>query len=415
MKLLHVTTIKKDFPLFIHHPTLSYLDSTATSLKPLSVIEKEREYYAEYSANVFRGIYKISERATEEYEASRKVVARFIRAADQNEVVFTRNTSESLNLVAYALGRKIVERGDELVTSIMEHHSNFVPWQVLAQETGADFKIMHVTPEGYLDVFDRGKVNLEGVVTRKTKILAITYVSNVTGTINPVKEIIRQAKRINPRIIAVVDAAQAVPHMDVDVQELGCDFLAFSSHKMLGPTGVGVLWGKMEHLSDMYPFLYGGEMISEVHVEKTLFKEPPHKFEAGTPHIAGVSALKEAVAYLEKLGMKAVREHEKQLIAYALKRCHEEFGDFMRILGPVSPEEKGGILAFTFGSIHPHDTAYILDQENVAVRAGNHCAMPLHEFLKIGATTRASFYVYNDTSDVETLVAALKKVQRTLG
>ncbi len=407
--------LKKDFPLFRNDPSLIYLDSTATSLKPMTVIQKESEYYEQYSANVFRGIYKISERATAEYEETRSAVAAFIKAAGPNEVIFTRNTTESLNLIAYGLGRKIVGKGDEIVVSIMEHHSNFVPWQVLAGETMADFKVINVDKEGYLDIRDsHGSIKLEGIITPKTKLLCLTHISNVLGTINPIKEIISQAKKINPTIITVVDAAQSVPHMPVDVQELGCDFLAFSSHKMLGPTGVGILWGRYELLESMYPFLYGGEMISEVHVDRALYKDPPHKFEAGTPDIAGVSALKEAIRYLQKIGMDSIRSHEQMLVAYALGRLKEEFGEDIRILGPTDPSHKGGIVAFTFKTLHTHDVAYILDEQNIAVRAGHHCAMPLHEFMGSPATTRASFYLYNTTDDVEKLIVALKKVDKTL-
>lgn len=415
MRSVDINDIKKDFPLFQKHPRLVYLDSTATSLKPRSVIAKESEYSNEYSANVFRGIYQISERATSEYEETRTIVSKFINARSAKEIVFTRNTTESLNLIAYGLGRKIISSGDEIVVSVMEHHSNFVPWQVLASENMADFKVIGVTSEGFLDIYDKkGELSLEQIITTRTKLLCLTHISNVTGVINPIKEIIALAKKINPDIVTVIDAAQSVPHMKVDVQELGCDFLAFSSHKMLGPTGVGVLYGKYERLNKMYPFLYGGEMISEVHIEKTLYKDPPHKFEAGTPDIAGVSALKEAVKYLTRIGMDEVRHHEQEITDYALKALRSEFGKGIDILGPPDASKKGGVVAFTFGSIHTHDVAYILDEVDVAVRAGNHCAMPLHTFLKKPATTRASFYVYTNTSDVDRLVAALKKVKKLL-
>jgi len=416
MRSVDINDIKKDFPLFQKHPRLVYLDSTATSLKPRIVIAKESEYYNEYSANVFRGIYQISEQATSEYEETRTIVSRFINAKSAKEIVFTRNTTESLNLIAYGLGRKIISAGNEIVVSVMEHHSNFVPWQVLASESNADFKVIGVTPTGFLDIYDKkGKLSLNGIITSRTKLLCLTHVSNVTGVINPIREIIAAAKKINPTIITIIDGAQSVPHMQVDVQYLGCDFLAFSSHKMLGPTGVGVLYGKYELLDDMYPFLYGGEMIDEVFIEKTLYKEPPHKFEAGTPDIAGVSALKEAVAYLTRIGMSSVREHEREITKYAIQSLMGEFGDQIQILGPADAERKGGILAFTFGKIHTHDVAYILDEENIAVRAGNHCAMPLHTFLKKPATTRASFYIYTNTSDVDALVVGLKKVKKMLG
>lgn len=403
-----ISSIRKDFPIFDTNRDLVYLDSTATSLKPRTVIDKLGEYYSRYSANIFRGVYKISEKATEEYEGTRKAVARFIGADRPEEIIFTRNTTESINLIAYSLGRQIIEKESEIVTTIMEHHSNFVPWQVLSGENEAIFKVVDIDDEGFL------LADLDKVINKRTKILALTYVSNVLGTINPIKEIIAKAKKINPGIITVVDAAQAVPHMEVGVKDLGCDFLVFSSHKMLGPTGVGVLWGRYKLLDEMYPFMYGGEMISEVYVDRTEFKAPPHKFEAGTPAIAEVIALKSAVSYLESMGMKNVREHEKQLTAYALSKLQENFGDRIKILGPQDPGKRGGVIAFTFGKYHPHDIASILDEEGIAVRAGHHCAMPLHGRLKVDASLRASFYIYNDQTDVDKLIVGLKKVEKIL-
>lgn len=419
--------LKQDFPIFENNPNLTYLDSTATSLKPKSVINKLVEYYSEYSANIFRGVYKISEKATEEYEETRRVVAKFINAKNENEVTFTRNTTESINLIAYGLGRKIVNKKDEIITSIMEHHSNFVPWQVLCSEVGANFKIIDINNNGYLDLsLDNFKaqssnvksksqiLNLENIITKNTKILALTYVSNVLGTINPVKEIIKAAKQINPKIITIVDAAQAAPHMKIDVRDLGCDFLAFSSHKMLGPTSVGVLWGREELLKEMFPFLYGGEMISEVYLDRTIFKDPPHKFEAGTPSIGEVIAFKEAIKYLMILGMDKVREHEKRISLQCFKTLKYEFGDKIKIFGPADIESRGGVIAFSFGKYHPHDIASILDEEGICVRAGNHCAMPLHSRLGVNATVRASFYIYNDEKDINKLVEGLKKVEKIL-
>lgn len=408
--MFDASKIKKDFPIFQNDPSLVYLDSSATSLKPKAVINKLVEYYENYSANVYRGIYKISEQATLEFEQTRDVVARFINATKSEEIIFTRGTTESLNLVAYSLGRQIIQKGDEIVTTIMEHHSNFVPWQQLALENGADFKIIDVDYEGYL------KLNqLDEIITKKTTILAITYVSNVFGTINPIKDIIKGAKKINPNIIVIVDAAQAVPHMRVDVQDLACDFLAFSSHKMLGPTGVGVLWGKYELLDGMFPFQFGGEMITEVHLDRTIFKKPPHKFEAGTPHIAGVIALKKAVNYLNRLGCEAIRKHEIDLTTSTIYALKEEFAKKVRIFGPDDMSEKGGIVAFSFDKYHPHDVAQILDEENIAVRAGHHCAMPLHNRLNTVATVRASFYIYNYGEDIKRLISGLKKVEKVLG
>ena len=432
---MNLKNIRKDFPIFRHHNALVYLDSTATSLKPQSVIEKEVEYYEQYSANVFRGIYKISERATSEYKKTREIVAQFINANKPEEIVFTRSTTESLNLLAYSLGRKIVNEGDEIVSTIMEHHSNFVPWQQLAIENGSTFKVINVNNDGYLDLDNlksqmpaspAGRSNIKSaaknsnleklkqVITRKTKILALTYVSNVLGTINPMKEIAAAAKKINPNIMVIVDAAQALPHMKVDVRDLGVDFVAFSSHKMLGPTGVGVLWGKYNLLQEMFPFNYGGEMIQEVYVDRTVFKEPPLKFEAGTPHIAGVIALKEAIHYLRSIGLDVVRRHEMEITQYAINLLLSEFKGQLRILGPRDVDHRGGIVTFTFANYHPHDVAQILDEDNICIRVGHHCAMPLHESLRINATARASFYIYNTKDDVEKLVEGLKKVQKIL-
>ncbi len=400
--------MKKDFPIFKNNPELVYLDSAATSLKPQVVISKLVEYYSKYSANIFRGVYKISEEATKEYEETRTVVADFINA-NEKEVIFTRNATESLNLIAYSLGREIVKKDDEIATTIMEHHSNFVPWQQLAFENGAVLKVIDINDEGYLEA------ELDKVITKKTKILALTYVSNVLGTINPIKEIIASAKKINPKIITVVDAAQAAAHLKVDVQGLGCDFLVFSSHKMLGPTGVGVMWGKENLLEEMFPFMYGGEMISEVYLDKTVFKGPPHKFEAGTPSIGEVIAFKEAVRYLKTIGLDNVRRHEKYLTKKCFQTLKSRFGKRIKIFGPEDSENRGGVIAFNFDKYHPHDIASILDENGIAVRAGHHCAMPLHNRLGTDATVRASFYIYNDDDDIEKLVRGLEKVEKTLG
>jgi len=429
--MLDIKTIKKQFPIFQNQPDLVYLDSTATSLKPASMINKLTEYYEQYSANVFRGIYPISEKATLEFEETRNIVAKFINANKPEEIVFTRNTTESLNLLAYSLGRKIVASGDEIVTTIMEHHSNFVPWQVLASEVGAAFKVIDINEEGYLNLYNENikyqisniksitnnkfkNLKLENVITKKTKILTLTYVSNVLGTINPIKEIISEAKKINPKIIVIVDAAQAIPHIKIDVQDLGADFVVFSSHKMLGPTGVGVLWGKEKLLKEMYPFMYGGEMIDEVYIDRSTFKESPHKFEAGTPAIGEVIAFKEAIKFLNSIGMDRVKEHEKKLTNYAIKIFKKEFEGKIKIYGPTNVEDRCGIITFTFDKFHPHDVAQILADTDICVRAGHHCAMPLHTRLNIPASVRASFYIYNDEKDVEKLVEGLKKVKKIL-
>lgn len=422
--MLNINKIKEDFPIFQFHPNLTYLDSAAMSLKPQSVIEAVDKYYCQYSANVFRGIYKLSEKATEEYEKVREKVAQFINAFQAKEVIFVRNTTEAINLIAYAWGRVNIKKGDEIVTTVMEHHSNFVPWQILAGEVGAVFKVIDINNEGYLNLgFDKLKIKnekskitiknlklLENIITKRTKVLALTYVSNVLGTINPVKEIIKLAKKINPRIITVVDAAQAVPHFKVDVKDLDCDFLAFSGQKMLGPTGAGVLWGKQEFLSSMSPFLFGGEMIREVYLDKTIFADIPHKFEAGTPHIAGIFGLGAAVDYLNKIGMDQLHQHEKELTGYAFSRL-KEIKD-LKIYGPLDFNYRGGVIAFNVKGVHPHDVAAILDEENICVRSGHHCAMPLHTRLKINASVRASFYLYNSKEDVNKLINGILKVKK---
>ena len=413
--MLDVKQIKKDFPIFTNLPELVYLDSTATSLKPQSVLNAINDYYTRYTSNIHRGIYKISEKATDEYEETRSVIAQFIHALSQEEVIFTRSTTESINLVAYSLGRKILNKGDEVVITIMEHHSNFVPWQQLAFEIGADLKIIDIDESGELR-FEIGKsgLNLQGTITKKTKILALTYVSNVLGTINPLKEIIRAARRINPKIVVVIDAAQAAPHLSIDVTDLDCDFLAFSSHKMCGPTGMGVLWGRMELLRDMFPFNYGGDMIEEVYIDKTMFREPPYKFEAGTPHIAGVIGLKAAIRYLQSIGLNEIHDHEQGLVRYAMDSLKKTFSDALDILGPANPQDRVGVIAFTLKGCHPHDVAHILDEKNIAIRVGFHCAMPLHERLNVPASSRASFYLYTTQEDIDVFVQELQHVYSLL-
>ncbi len=413
--------IKKDFPIFQHNPNLIYLDSAATSLKPISVIKKIEDYYKKYSANIHRGIYEIAEKATEEYEETRKIVSLFIHANRQEEIVFTRGTTESMNLIASTYGIDTLEEGDEIVTTIMEHHSNFVPWQQLAASTGVDFKVIDINDHYELSVItqadrrsetDTVEINLAGVITNKTKILALTYVSNTLGTINPIKQIIKAARKINPHVITIVDAAQAAPHMKIDVQDLGCDFLAFSSHKMLGPTGVGVLWGRYDLLEKMSPYQYGGEMISKVAIDHTEFKGSPYKFEAGTPHIAGVIALKTAIQYLEYVGLDDIRAHEKELTMYALRRLSEQFGEEFTVHCPRHSAYMGGIVTFSLGTIHPHDLAQILDEHKISIRAGHHCAQPLHKRLNVSATARVSFYMYNNEVDVDKLITGLQKAKK---
>ncbi len=393
--------IKADFPIFKKNPNLIYLDSAATSLKPQSVIDALVDYYSHYSANIFRGVYDISEYATEQYEETRSVVRDFIHANSTEEIIFTRNTTESVNLFVSGI-TGILQSGDEITTTITEHHSNFVPWQQLAKNRNAVFTIIDVDEMGNL------QKDYAHWITKKTKVLALTCVSNVLGTSNPIKEIVKKAKRINPHIFVFVDAAQAVPHIPIDVQDLGCDALAFSSHKMLGPTGVGILWVKKELLLQFSPYQYGGEMIRSVTPKETVFAGLPHRFEAGTPHIAGVIALKQAIAYVNEIGLTEIYDHEVELAQYFYDSLVREFKDEVAVIGPE--KRKSGIVAFAVKGVHAHDCAQILNENNIAVRAGHHCAMPLHKRLGIEASVRASFYVYNAKEDVDLLVNSIKKV-----
>ncbi|MFH1827410.1 MAG: SufS family cysteine desulfurase [bacterium] len=400
--------VKHLFPIYKNNPNLVYLDSAATSLKPQIVIDKLVDYYTKYSANVKRGIYDIGEQATKEYEDARDMVAKFINAKT-SEIIFTRGTTESINLIAYSLGREIIGRNDEVLTSITEHHSNFIPWQQLAAENQGVFKVLDIDNNGYLQADSN---TFSKIVNKKTKIVALTFVSNMLGTINPVKKIIKDLKSINKNIIVVLDCAQAIPHMKVDVQQIGCDFIAFSGHKMLGPTGIGVLWGRKELLDQMYPFQFGGEMINEVKIKKTTYADVPEKFEAGTPAIAQAIGLGKAIQFLEKIGLDNIEKHEKELVNYSIKRLIERFGDNITIYGPKSPKKRAGIISFNLKGIHPHDLTSLLNDNKVCIRAGNHCTMPLHTRFGINASCRASFYVYNDKNDVDSLVAGLEKAKK---
>lgn len=408
-----VKKTREEFPVLKNNPQLAYLDSAATSLKPQTVLDAVHEYYTEYTANIKRGIYKASVKATEEYEKVRDAAAKLI-SASREEIIFTRNTTEGLNLVMYALGANIIGPHDEIVTTVMEHHSNFVPWQQLALQNGATFKIIDVSPDGRLKVLDKHSqgATLGGIVTRHTKILAITHVSNVLGTINPIQEIIASARRINPSIIVVVDGAQAIPSLKVDVRELDCDFYAFSGHKMYGPTGVGVLYGKKNHLESMVPFLYGGDMIREVHMDHTVFAELPEKFEAGTPAIGEVIGLGRAIEYVSRLDRAHNRRHIESLLMSLTTQLTELFGDRLTILSNKNLHENIGIFTFTIKDIHPHDIASILDEEQVAIRAGHHCAMPLHTYLDHSSSARVSLAPYTTTDDIEAFVRGMQKVSK---
>ncbi len=361
-------------------------------------------YNSRYSANVHRGIYTIGEEATAAYEGARTAVARFINAADRHEIVFVRNATEAINLVAYTWGRQHIHSGDTIVLTELEHHSNLVPWQLLAQERDADLEFVPIDDEGRLL-----QATYEALLRTKPRLVAFTHVSNGLGTINPVREMVEAAHAVGAMVL--VDGAQAVPHLPVDVQALGCDFYVFSGHKTLGPTGSGALWARRELLESMPPFMAGGEMIREVHLRRTEFNDVPWKFEAGTPDIAAAIGLGAAIEYLEGIGMAAVRAHERELVAYALDLLPQEVPD-LRLYGPLDPGERGGVVTFNLPTVHAHDVATLLDREAIAVRAGHHCTQPLHERLGEAATARASFNIYSDRDDIERLASGLARVQR---
>jgi cysteine desulfurase / selenocysteine lyase len=402
--------IRRDFPILeqvINGHPLIYLDSASSSQKPRRVIEAVDEFYREYNANVHRGIYTIGEKATAAYERARASVARFINAPDAHEIVFTRNATEAINLVAYSWGRRHIGRGDVIVLTEMEHHANLVPWQLLVQEKDGDLEFIPITDDGLLrlDVF-------EVLLRLRPKLVAFTHVSNTLGTINPVSEMVEMAHEAGALVL--IDGAQAVPHVPVDVQALGCDFYAFSGHKMLAPMGSGALWARRELLEQMPPFLAGGEMIREVHLRRSEFNEIPWKFEAGTPAVADAVGLGVAAEYLLELGMDRVREHERDLVAYALEALPREVPG-IELYGPLDPDLRGGVIPFNIPSVHPHDVAQVLDRYGVAVRAGHHCTMPLHERLDLAATARASFNVYSTREDVDALMSGLKEVEKLFG
>lgn len=396
--------IKKDFPIFTTNPDLVYLDSAATSQKPQAVIDSITEFYSSYNANIHRGIYPIAERASAKVEEVRKKTAHFIKAQDPSEIIFTKGTTEGINLVMYTWGKEHVTKDDIVMTTIMEHHANFVPWQILAAEKSAFFTIVDVT--------DDGNINFDKVVpdAKSAKILAISYVSNMLGTIVDLQSLIKKIRKVNPSIVILVDAAQALPHMQVDVKELDCDFLVFSGHKMLAGTGIGILYAKKERQKEMVPFLFGGDMIREVSIEKTTFADSPTKFEGGTINIEGIISLGSAIDYLNTIGMDTMRKHERILLDYFFDRI-EKISD-LRFYGPKNNEDRSGLVSFTIDGIHPHDIAQVLADENICVRAGHHCTMPLHKKLHIPASVRASFYLYNNEEDIDTLVESLQKVKK---
>jgi cysteine desulfurase / selenocysteine lyase len=415
-----VARIRKDFPILDRTVRggrpLVYLDSANTSQKPRQVIDTLSEFYERHNANIHRATHELGEEATEAYEGARIKAARFIGAGDETEVVFTKNISEGINLVAYAMGNASAGRGgparfrlgpgDEIVITEMEHHSNIVPWQLLCERTGATLRWFGVTPDGRLDLSA-----IDDLITERTKLVALVHQSNVLGTINPVRLIADRAHQAGALVL--VDAAQSVPHMPVDVATLGADFLGFTSHKMCGPTGIGVLWGRRELLAEMPPFLGGGEMIETVYMDHSTFAAPPHKFEAGTMPIAEAAGLGAAIDYLTDVGKDAVKAHERDLLTHALAALGEIRG--LRILGPAGPSGRGTAISFTVEDVHPHDVSQVLDEHGVAVRAGHHCAWPLHRAFGVQASTRASFYLYNTHEEVDALAEGIRETQRFFG
>jgi len=411
MTLLDVAALKRDFPIFEKEmrngSRLIYLDSGATSQKPEQVLDAERDFYSRHNAAVHRGSHLLAEEASAAYEGARETLATFI-GAQVDELVFTKSATESLNLIAYSFsntnsGRFALAPGDEILVSEMEHHANLIPWQQLAKRSGATLKWLQVTEDGRLDLSQ-----LDQAITSKTKIVAITHQSNVLGTINPLEEIVARAHSVGA--LVVLDACQSAPHFTINVQKLGVDFLAFSGHKALGPTGIGIFWGRAELLAEMEPFLYGGSMIETVTMESATWAPAPRKFEAGVPNMAQAVGLAAAIDYLSKIGMDRIQSHEEALTRYALEQMQGIKG--LRIFGPLDMRSRGGVISFALDQIHPHDAGQVLDQYGIAVRTGHHCAWPLMRKFGVAGTTRASFYLYNDRSDVDALIEGILATQK---
>lgn len=401
MSKLNINKIRSDFPIFADK-ALIYLDSAATTQKPKQVIEAVSDYYSNYYANVHRGIYDLSIKATEAYQSARQKVANFINAKDWRSIVFTGGTTESINLVAYSWARKNLKNGDEILITEMEHHSNIVPWQLVAEETGVILKYIPINIDGTLDLN-----NINKLITNKTKLVSIIHQSNVFGTINPIKKIINHAKKVNA--ITFIDAAQSIPHSPVDVQDMDCDFLAFSGHKMLGPTGIGVLYGKTELLESMAPFMGGGDMINSVTMSESIWNDIPYKFEAGTPKIAQAIGLGAAIDYINNIGLSNINIYEKHLLAIALEKLRSIDG--IEIYGHRN-SENGAVISFNLEGIHPHDLSQFLDQDGIAVRAGHHCAQPIMDKLGVSSTIRVSFYLYNTEEEINLLCESLIKTAK---
>ena len=400
--MLDVNRIRKDFPILsrtIYGKPLVYLDNAATSQKPTSVIQSLVDYYESYNSNIHRGVHTLSMEATDRHEDARSKCTRFIGAKEDKSLIMVRNTTEAINLVAQTWGKHNISAGDEILTTHMEHHSNLVPWQKLAEQNGASLQFIELDEDGMLNLS-----NIDDLITERTKLLALTHMSNVLGTINPVKELTAVAHKMGAKVL--IDGAQSVPHMKVDVTDLDCDFFAFSGHKMLAPTGIGVLYVKPEILESMEPFLFGGDMVSQVWDDTATWNDLPWKFEAGTPNIADLIGLGTAIDYLESLGMDEVREHEMALTGYALEQF-DRLND-IKVFGPKDLSKRGGVISFHSDDVHPHDMGTMLDREGIAIRTGHHCAMPLTRKLSVAATARASFYIYNTEEEVDKLTAAIR-------
>jgi len=403
---LDPAAIRRDFPLLVAHPELIYLDSAATAQKPQAVLDALLDFYTHHNANVHRGAYTLAADATLAYEAARSRIARFVGARDAAEVVFTRGTTEAVNLVAGAWGPANVSAGDTIVVTEMEHHSNLVPWHLLAARTGCRLRVVPITPDGRLDLD-----GLDALVDETVKLISVVHISNAVGTVNPVADIVAAARRVGAKVL--LDAAQSVPHRKVDVAALGVDFLAASGHKMLGPMGIGFLWARASILADMPPWQGGGEMIRRVTPTDSTYADPPQRFEAGTPSVADAVALAAAADYLDRLGLDACAAHDASLVAYALERLGDAPG--VRIVGPLDATSRCGSVAFTVDGVHAHDLATLLDGDGLCVRAGHHCTMPLHTRLGLAATARASFQVYNGSADIDALVAGIARARGVFG
>jgi len=405
---LDVSKIRQDFPILKRkingNKTLVYLDNAATTQKPMSVINAICNYYMNYNSNIHRAVHQLAEEATLEYEKTREKVARFINARSTDEIIFTRNATEAINLISYSWARTNIRKDDKVVLTEIEHHSNIVPWQILSLEKGSILEYVGIDDNGYLNMEDY-KRHLQ---SNKVKLISVSHMSNVLGTIVPINEIIKMAH--DQSVPVLVDGAQSVPHMPVDVQDMDCDFMAFSAHKMLGPTGVGVLYVKREILNEMPPFIGGGDMIKEVHKNETKYNDLPHKFEGGTPNIADVIGFGAAIDYLNKIGMDKVREHEMDVTNYAIEAIAGVKG--VSIYGPSNSNHRGGVVSFNIGDIHPHDLATIMNDHGIAIRSGHHCAQVLMERLDVAATSRTSFYIYNTKEEVDTFINALDKARR---